>query len=136
MNSNSPLTFQFEKPDAIRRDILETFPYEGNPQRITYKTREFSAVCPFSGLPDLAEIIIEYIPDHHCIELKSLKLYLTSYRNVGIYQEHATDRLFTDIFQRLQPKWQKITTIYATRGGIDAICVMEKGDPDCANQLN
>ncbi|MCK5579289.1 MAG: NADPH-dependent 7-cyano-7-deazaguanine reductase QueF, partial [Planctomycetes bacterium] len=77
----------FNKPDKIRTDWLETFPYRGAKQLITYTTKEFSAVCPFSGLPDIATVMIEYIPNRKCLELKSLKYYFVSFRSVGIYQE-------------------------------------------------
>ncbi len=114
--------FEFESKEKIRADLLETFPYTGDDQLITYETSEFTAVCPFSGLPDFATIIIEYRPNIKCIELKSLKYYLTSYRNVGIYQEDLTHRLFQDIKRVLEPKKLQITTIYKTRGGIDSTC--------------
>lgn len=119
------LTLDFSDESAIRVDLLETFPYKGNPQKINYITKEFSAVCPFSGLPDVAELHIDYKPKDHIVELKSLKYYLTSFRNVGIYQEHVTNRLFDDLKQLLKPNALKITTIYNTRGGIDAICSVE-----------
>lgn len=105
---------------------LEKFIYKGAKQYIEYKTCEFSAVCPFSGLPDIATVIVEYIPDKYCIELKSLKLYFFSYRNVGIYQEDATDKIFKDLYKLILPKYLKITTIYNTRGGIDSTCFIEK----------
>jgi len=117
--------FSFEPVSAIRTDFLETFPYHGETQLITYETREFSAVCPFSGLPDIAKVVIEYIPAKACLELKSLKYYFISFRNVGIYQEAVTNRIFTDIKKVLKPKYLKLTTVYNTRGGIDATCVME-----------
>ena len=116
--------FAFESQEKIRTDFLETFPYTGEDQLITYETSEFTAVCPFSGLPDFATILIEYRPSIKCIELKSLKYYLTSYRNVGIYQEDLTNRLYQDIKRVLEPKKLKITTIYKTRGGIDSTCVI------------
>jgi 7-cyano-7-deazaguanine reductase len=119
--------FKFDPPQNIRTDFLEAFPYEGEKQYITYETKEFSAVCPFSGLPDIAKVIIEYIPAAQCLELKSLKYYLISYRNVGIYQEAVTSKLCTDLYQVIAPQYLKITTIYNTRGGIDATCVCEKG---------
>ncbi|MBN1355980.1 NADPH-dependent 7-cyano-7-deazaguanine reductase QueF [bacterium] len=118
-----------DPPDSIRTDLLETFPYRGETQQIRYETNEFSAVCPFSGLPDMGRIIIDYIPSGSCIELKSLKLYLVSFRSVGIFQEHATNRIFQDIWTLLEPAWLKIRTVYATRGGIDATCTVEKGAP-------
>lgn len=102
--------------------MLDTFPYEGNKQTITYTTHEFSAVCPFSGLPDLATVEIVYVPRDRCLELKSLKLYFVSYRSVGIYQEHVTQRIFEDLNTCLAPEFLKVTTRYATRGGIDAEC--------------
>ena len=117
----------FNKPDKIRTDWLKTFPYRGAKQLITYTTKEFSAVCPFSGLPDIATVMIEYIPNRKCLELKSLKYYFVSFRSVGIYQEAVTDRIFKDLAKTTKPKYLKLTTIYNTRGGIDATCVIEKG---------
>jgi len=119
--------FHFDSSEKIRTDFLEVFPYKGEKQYITYKTDEFSAVCPFSGLPDIATVIIDYIPKKHCLELKSLKYYFVSFRNVGIYQEAVTDRVAHDLWEVLSPHYLKITTIYNTRGGINATCMMEKG---------
>ena len=112
----------FEGEDKIRTDLLETFPYEGPRQRIAYETREFSAVCPYSGLPDYAQLVLEYIPDKTIVELKSLKYYIVSYRNVGIFQEPATARLYRDLEALLQPQFLCVRTVYNTRGGIDATC--------------
>ena len=120
------LTLPFESESAIRIDLLETFPYKGHPQKINYATSEFSAVCPFSGLPDYGQLIIDYEPKNKIVELKSLKYYITSFRTVGIYQEHVTNRIFDDLSQLLQPNHLKITTIYNTRGGIDTTCVIEQ----------
>ena len=96
--------FAFTGPEKIRTDLLETFPFTGEEQRIEIFTKEFSAVCPFSGLPDLAKLIIRYIPNGKCVELKSLKYYIISYRNVGIYQEAATDRIYQDLKKALAPQ--------------------------------
>jgi 7-cyano-7-deazaguanine reductase len=112
----------FEGEDKIRTDLLETFPYEGPRQRICYETREFSAVCPYSGLPDYAQLVLEYIPAKTIVELKSLKYYIVSYRNVGIFQEPATARLYRDLEALLQPQFLCVRTVYNTRGGIDATC--------------
>ena len=88
------------------------------------ETNEFSAVCPFSGLPDLAKVRIEYFPaGKKCIELKSLKYYFTSFRNVGIYQEGATKRIYDDLSSILETKKIQITTIYNIRGGFKTTCV-------------
>ena len=119
--------FKFDPPEDIRTDFLEVFPYEGEMQHIKYETSEFSAVCPFSGLPDIARVVIEYVPALDCLELKALKYYFVSYRNIGIYQEAVTNRIYKDIQNILNPQYLKITTIYNTRGGIDATCVIENG---------
>jgi 7-cyano-7-deazaguanine reductase len=114
------LRIPFEGPEKIRGDFLETFPFEGPRQRIVYETHEFSAVCPFSGLPDIAYVKIEYVPAKKIVELKSLKYYFVSYRSVGIYQEHATTRVYEDLFKVLQPAELTVTMKYNVRGGIDA----------------
>jgi 7-cyano-7-deazaguanine reductase len=120
-------TFKFESEKSINTGLLETIKYTGGKQLIEYKTKEFSAVCPFSGLPDIAEVIIKYIPSNKIIELKSLKYYFISFRNVGIYQEKATDRIFKDVKRLLKPKYLYVETVYNTRGGIDSKCIMETG---------
>ena len=119
--------FRFESESVIKPSFLETIKYTGKRQLIEYRTKEFSAVCPFSGLPDIGEVIITYIPAKSIIELKSLKYYFVSFRNAGIYQEKATDRIFSDIIKKLKPIYLRVETIYNTRGGIDSRCVMEKG---------
>lgn len=117
--------FSFENEDSIKSDFLESIEYNGNPQRIKYETDEFSAVCPFSGLPDIAKVEIEYIPHNKIVELKSLKYYFMSYRNVGIYQEAATDRIYRDLHRVLTPAYLSIKTVYNVRGGILATCIMD-----------
>ena len=117
--------FSFKDKTHIKDDFLETINYDGLTQEITYTTKEFSAVCPFSGLPDIAIVEIVYTPDKHIVELKSLKYYFTSFRDVGIYQEEATNKIFNDLFSLLKPKALKVKTIYNIRGGIDAICIID-----------
>jgi len=115
-------TVPFVGPEHVDVAVLETFPYEGPEQEIVTETREFSAVCPFSGLPDFATLTIRYIPGKSCVELKSLKYYVLSYRNVGIYQEHATAKVAEDLFKVLKPKRITVTTVYNIRGGFDTRC--------------
>jgi len=117
-------TFSFDDESHIQTDFLETFEYNGNPQKITYETEEFSAVCPFSGLPDISKVEIEYIPDKRIVELKSLKYYFISFRNVGIYQESVTDRIYRDLEKSLEAKFLSVKTVYNIRGGILATCIM------------
>lgn len=112
----------FTGPDAIDAAVLETFPYTGPEQEIVTETREFSAVCPYSGLPDLATLTIRYVPSDRCVELKSLKYYVVSFRNVGIFQEHATARIAEDLFRLLQPRRMVVTTLYNVRGGFETTC--------------
>jgi 7-cyano-7-deazaguanine reductase len=112
----------FTGPEAIDASVLETFPYDGPEQEIVTETREFSAVCPYSGLPDYALLRLTYVPSERCIELKSLKYYITSYRNVGIYQEHATARLAEDLQKLLQAQRLTVTTVYNVRGGFETTC--------------
>ena len=115
-------TVPFTGPEAIDVSVLETFAYEGPEQEIVTETREFSAVCPFSGLPDYALLRITYTPSDRCVELKSLKYYILSYRNVGIYQEHATARLAEDLYRLLEPKRLVVSTVYNVRGGFETTC--------------
>ena len=112
----------FVGPEHIDVTVLETFPYDGPEQEIVTETGEFSAVCPFSGLPDFARLTITYVPGDRCVELKSLKYYITSYRSVGIYQEHATARIAEDLFRVLSPRRLVVRTVYNVRGGFETTC--------------
>ena len=122
------MALPFEPTKNIRPELLEAIDYDGAPQLITYTTDEFSAVCPYSGLPDIARIVIKYIPNRKLAELKSLKYYFMSYRNVGIYQEDATSNIFDHLKTLLDPSFLKVYTRYNIRGGIDAECLIETGD--------
>ena len=113
-----------KKQELINPNHLETFPFESPNQYIITETEEFSAVCPFSGLPDYSYLKIEYFPEGgKCVELKSLKYYIISFRNVGIYQEAATKRIYDDLKKLLDTKKIQVTTIYNTRGGFDTTCI-------------
>ena len=117
-------TIPFVSPGHIDVAVLETFAYDGPDQDIVTETDEFSAVCPYSGLPDYATLTISYTPGTSCIELKSLKYYITSYRNVGIFQEHATARIAEDLFRVLAPKRLSVRTLYNVRGGFETTCTV------------
>lgn len=117
-------TFDYEDVSKINSNFLETFEFDSVDQYIKTETNEFSAVCPFSGLPDLAKVKIEYFPKGgKCVELKSLKYYFTSFRNVGIYQEGVTKRIYNDLCLCLETNKLQITTIYNIRGGFKTTCV-------------
>ena len=117
-------TFEYLDESHINPNLLEVFDFNSPEQYIKTETDEFSAVCPFSGLPDISYVKIEYHPiGGKCVELKSLKYYFVSFRNVGIYQEAATKRIFDDLSILLNTSRIKVTTIYNTRGGFDTTCV-------------
>ena len=110
-----------------RTKILETFP-NPNPERdynIIHTAPEFTSVCPKTGQPDFATIILEYIPDELCVELKSYKLYLHSFRNDGIYFEAVTNKILDDLVDALKPRYMNIAAEFNTRGGISSIVEVE-----------
>ena len=119
--------YDTQDPSTIDVSVLETFPYEypGKDITIDIETEEFTAVCPYSGLPDFALIKIHYTPDQLIIELRSLKYYLFSYRNVGIYQEHVVNRILEDLVRCAKPKWMKVEADYKVRGGIHTVASRE-----------
>jgi len=123
--------FDIEKEAAIDRAVLEAVPfdYSGSATEIVYETEEFTFVCPWTGLPDFARLVIRYIPERSLVELKSLKYYLTSYRNVGILQEHAVNRILQDLVQLLEPVSMVVEAEYRERGGIKtkAVARYQKG---------
>ena len=109
-----------ESEASIDRDCLLTFEYEypGQDTEVAIDTDEFTAVCPWTGLPDLGTLTITYVPGRSCIELKSLKYYLMSYRNVGIVQEHAANRILNDLVASCEPVRMTVTLDYKVRGGL------------------
>jgi 7-cyano-7-deazaguanine reductase len=99
---------------------LETFPnhHPGRNYIITLQTEEFTCVCPMTGQPDYAKIKIQYIPDKKIIESKSVKLYLWSFRNEGVFHEHVTNVILDDLVSALKPRWCKVSAEFSVRGGI------------------
>jgi len=103
-----------------KRKLLETFKNEF-PERdytIVHTAPEFTSLCPKTGQPDFATIIVEYVPDKLCVELKSLKLYFNSYRNDGLYFESATNKILDDLVAVCKPRYMLITAEFNVRGGI------------------
>lgn len=113
--------------EAIDPSCLLTFQYEYPDQQsqVEIDTDEFTAVCPWTGLPDYGVLTISYVPSDSCIELKSLKYYLLSYRDVGIVQEHAVNRILNDLVAVCQPRSMKITLDYKVRGGLHTTVSVE-----------
>ncbi len=123
--------FPFDGEESVTPDVLETFPYE-YPSRdalVEIDSDEWSCVCPFSGLPDFGTLTVSYVPSDACIELKSLKYYLTSFRNVGIYQEHAANRVLEDLVACCSPRWMEIELDYRLRGGLHTVVTVAHGEP-------
>ncbi len=112
--------FDIQSEEAIDFAVLEAVPfdYPDSATEVVYETEEFTFVCPWTGLPDFARLAIRYVPHQSLAELKSLKYYLTSYRNVGILQEHAVNRILQDLVQLLQPFSMVIEAEYKERGGL------------------
>lgn len=102
------------------RSLLETFEnqFPDRDYQIDIVSPEFTSVCPRTGQPDFGTITITYIPDKQCVELKSLKFYLQSYRNQGIFYEHVTNTILDDLVSVLQPRWMKIVAAFNARGGM------------------
>jgi 7-cyano-7-deazaguanine reductase len=106
-----------ESVNPVRQ--LETFPnHARRDYTVTLSTEEFTCVCPMTGQPDFAKIKIQYIPNKKIVESKSLKLYLWSFRNEGVFHEHVTNIILDDLVAALAPRWCKVTAQFAVRGGI------------------
>ena len=127
MTQSRTRKYDVRDASAIESGTLETFPYEyaGKDITINIETEEFTAVCPWSGLPDFATVRIDYIPGRVCIELRSLKYYLLSFRSVGMFQEHVVNRILNDLVKCASPKWMKVTADYKIRGGIHTVASRE-----------
>lgn len=112
--------FQQDNMPSQPSKTLETFP-NPNPGReytIRIDSPEFTCLCPKTGQPDFATILVEYIPDRLCIELKSYKLYLWSYRDEGAFHEAVTNRILDDLAAACRPRWMKVEARFNVRGGI------------------
>jgi 7-cyano-7-deazaguanine reductase len=101
------------------------FMYPNSATDLRIEVPEFTCVCPKTGLPDFATLIIEYRPAKYCLELKSLKEYLLAYRNLGIFHEHVVNKALNDCVKSITPKYMKITGIFNSRGGIQTTVTAE-----------
>jgi len=126
-----------------RPELLETFPnpYPGRDYEIHMVCPEFTSLCPLGGVesdaselellrggaPDFATMLITYVPADVCVELKSLKLYLWSFRNDGIFYERAVNRILDDLAETVQPRWMQVVGDFAVRGGIKSVITAKIG---------
>jgi 7-cyano-7-deazaguanine reductase len=118
-------------PSQPRRD-LETFPNPepGRDYTIRIRVPEFTCLCPKTGQPDFAELLLEYVPERICVELKSLKLYVWSFRDQGAFHEAVTNRILDDLVAATQPRFMRLSADFNVRGGIYTTVVAEHRAPD------
>jgi len=115
------IKYIIESPDIVKTDVLVPMEYQYHDQRdidIVIQQPEYTSVCPMTGLPDIGCITITYRPHNKIVELKSLKIYLLQYRNVGIFYEHVVNRILEDLVAVLEPKHMEVTGDFTARGGI------------------
>jgi 7-cyano-7-deazaguanine reductase len=129
---NLDLELPAKSEEAIESACLLTFGYDypDRPAQVKIETDEFTAVCPWTGLPDYGDLVISYVPGRSCIELKSLKYYLLSYRDVGIVQEHAANRILNDLAAVCEPRSMQVVLDYKVRGGLHTVVTVDyAGEP-------
>ena len=117
---------------TIHADCLLTFPYAypGADAEVVIETDEFTAVCPWTALPDFGTLTVRYVPQQRCLELKSVKYYLLEYRSVGIVQEHAANRILQDLAGACTPLRMTLTLDYKTRGGLHTVVTVHHDASD------
>ena len=108
---------------AAKFPAIETWPNRFPNYEVVIEIPEFTSVCPKTGLPDFGVLRIRYMPDKHCLELKSLKEYLTCYRNLGIFQENVVNRVLEDVVRATKPKWAEVQGEFRPRGGIGTVVI-------------
>lgn len=118
--------------EEIEANVLEAWP-NSNPERdyVThFEIPEFTCLCPRSGFPDFATIVIDYVPDQSVVELKSLKLYFNGYRNRQISHEASTNLILNELVDLLKPRWMRVVGDFTVRGNIKTIIFAEHNSPD------
>jgi len=110
---------------------LETFenPHPGRDYTVRIRIPEFTCLCPKTGQPDFAVLNLEYVPDRRCVELKSLKLYIWSFRDQGAFHEDVTNRMLDTLVEACRPRFMRLTADFNVRGGIYTTVVAEHRDP-------
>ena len=121
-------SYQYHHPDIKILDKVQN-PHSDIDYVITFTCPEFTSICPVTGQPDFAHIIIDYIPSKHIVESKSLKLYLTSFRNHGAFHEDCTIQIAKDLQKLLNPKWLRIGGYWYPRGGIPIDIFFQTSSP-------
>ena len=126
-NAGCCFTVQHQGVRSLKTPKIEVWEnqYPDKAYTIKIETPEFTCICPKTGLPDFADIVIEYSPRKFCVELKSFKMYTIFFRNVGIFHEHFTNRILEDLVRACSPRWAKITAVVNPRGGITTTVIRE-----------
>src|SRR6476469_7793234 len=119
-NGDAPgagLTLLGAGPRTAPQATLETFPnpHPGRNYQIRIESPEFTALCPVTGQPDFATIVLEYVPGPRCIELKAYKLYLWHFRDEGAFHEDVVNRILTDLVEAIDPRWARVTGVFNVR---------------------
>ncbi|MBO0910897.1 MAG: NADPH-dependent 7-cyano-7-deazaguanine reductase QueF [Acidobacteria bacterium] len=109
---------------------IETWPNQFPGYEIAIDDPEFTSVCPKTGLPDFGVITVRYMPDKDCLELKSFKEYLQSYRNLGIFQENIVNRVLEDVVRSARPVWVEVKGDFRPRGGISTVVIARWPRPE------
>jgi 7-cyano-7-deazaguanine reductase len=104
---------------------IETWPNQYAGYQIEIITPEFTSVCPKTALPDFGEVVLTYVPDKLCLELKSYKMYLLAFRDLGIFQENVVNRVLLDVVKAANPIWAKVVGDFSARGGLSTVVTAE-----------
>jgi len=114
---------------TVNPDCLETFanPHPDRNYKITFTTHEVTSLCPITGQPDFYRITITYIPHYHCLESKSLKLFLFSFRQSGMFAEAMANRILDELVKACSPRWMRVESVMNPRGGIGLTVVVDYG---------
>lgn len=126
---------QAEKQRLSKRGLdarlpgLDVFPNQFRDYKITLSVPEYTSLCPKTGQPDFANLTLVYVPDKWCVELKSFKLYVHAYRNLGIFYENAVNRILKDFASACKPKWATLKGEFTPRGGIRSVIEALYGRP-------
>jgi len=118
------------KPSGQPIDKVDLIEYTGEPIAVQLDCLEFTSLCPVTHQPDFAMLTIEYDPDKHLVETKSLKLYLWRFRNEPCFNENLIDMIANDLYQQIRPSWLRVTGRFNPRGGIQITATAERGDKE------
>jgi 7-cyano-7-deazaguanine reductase len=116
------------KPSNQPTDKVDLIEWSGQPITVRLDCSEFTSICPVTGQPDFAQLLIEYVPERFLVETKSLKLYLWKYRNEPGFNETLVDRIASDLHAQIQPRWLRVQGRFNPRGGISVTATAERGD--------